>query len=175
MLCSLFVTGLTPMPGATDGAVHVEVERPRLIADRGESPIVARFNLVFDARFANQSDAAVDIPDRDEPTGGAVGITPNGIESQHGDGGWKVVVNGGTLLWKSDTVFADCKSIGPKETVPIKGVSSPLVIYKSQLPGLGTRPTLRLALVLSCKTREGNVVLKDVVTSPFVLSIPNVP
>jgi hypothetical protein len=173
-----FVAALiSTLSGATDDAVQVEVERPHLVLDNSvtQSPYLASFKLAFDARFANQSKTPVDIPDLDGLRGGAVGIGWNGLESQQGDGSWRTVVPGGTLLWKGDTVFADCKSLGPKEIAEAKGVSGPLAVYKSNLGGLGPKATVRLYLELSCKQRDGNLVIKTVKTSPFVLSIPALP
>lgn len=175
-VCTLsFVAALIPtLSAATDDAVRVEVERPQLVVDDTitQSPNLAGFKLSFDARFTNLSKTPVDIPDLDELRGGVVGITLNGVESQQSDGSWRFVVPGGTLLWKGDTVFADCKSLRPNETAEMKGVSDQLAIYKSNLGGLGPKATLRLTLVLSCKQQDA---LKTVKTNPFVLSIPSLP
>jgi hypothetical protein len=131
---------------------------------------------LFDARFTNQSKTPVDIPDLDASRGGVVGIELHGVESQQNDGSWRVVVPGGMLGWKIDTVFADCKSLGPNETAEVKRVSRPFVVFKSNLKGLeGPRATLRLYLVLPCKQRDGKVISKTVRTDPFVLSIPPLP
>jgi hypothetical protein len=132
-------------------------------------------NLVFDARLTNQGDAPVEIPDRAE-TGGVAGIFQNGVESQQSDESWRTVEHGGDLLWKGDTVFPRCKSLNPKETLDVKGVSGPFVVFKSNLDGLsGTRATIRLYLVLPCKQRDGKLVLQTVKTNPFVLSVPPLP
>ena len=82
--------------------------------------------------------------------------------------------NGGDLIWKGGTVFPTCKSLNPKETLVVKGVSGPLVDSKSELGGLGPKATIRLYLILPCKRRDG-MMLKTVQTDPFVLSIPPLP
>ena len=179
-VCSLFfIAGLiSSIPAATDESIRVEVERPQLVVDdtSTQSPNLVGFKLSFDARFTNQSKNQVDIPDLDELRGGVVGIELHGAESQQSDGTWRVVVPGGTLAWKIDTVFADCKSLGPEETAELKEFSRPLVVFKSNLNGLsGTSATIRLYLEFTCKQREGKVVLKTVKTHPFVLSIPSLP
>ena len=169
----LFVAAVTlTLSGATDDALKVEVERPRLVADKAEYPILAGINLVFDARFTNEADTPVEIPDRADSAGGVVGIFENGVKSQQSDGSWRTEFSGGDLLWKGSTVFPDCKLLGPKETLNVKGVSGPLADSKSNLLRLGTKATIRLSLVLPCKQRDGNVVAKTVQTVPFVLSIP---
>ncbi len=174
-----FIAALIPtLSSATDESVRVEVERPQLAVDNTitQSPYLAGFKLSFDARFTNQSKTQVDIPNLDELRGGVVGIELHGAESQQSDGTWRVVVPGGTLAWKIDTVFADCKPLGPDETAGLKEFTRPLVVLKSNLNGLsGTRATIRLYLELTCKQREGKVVLKTVRTDPFVLSIPPLP
>ena len=167
----LFAGALIACASAANNSVQVTVERPRLVVDRTGPPNLAGFTLVFDARFASQSDTPVEMPDRDGASVQTAGITQNGVESQQSDGSWRSLVNGGTLLWKGDTVFPDRKSLGAKETLELKGVSSRLVIYKSQLAELGVEPTLRLTLILSCKQRDGNVAVKSFVTSPFVLTM----
>ncbi len=79
-------------------------------------------------------------------------------------------------MWKGDTVFPACRSLNPKETLDVKGVSGPFVVFKSNLDGLsGTRATIRLYLLLPCKQRDGKVTVKIVTTDPFVLSIPPLP
>ena len=176
VLC--FVVALiSTLLGATDDAVQVEVERPQLVVDGSltQSPNLAGFKLSFDARFANESTTPVDIPDFDKLPGGAVGITLNGVESQQSDGSWRFVVPSGNLLWKGDTVFADCKSLGPNKAAEVKGDRHVLTVYKSTLARLGPRATVRFYIELSCKQRDGNVVLKAVKTGPFVLAIPPLP
>lgn len=172
-MLSLIAALISTLSAATDESVRVEVERPQLVVDNTftQSPNLVPFKLFFDARFTNQSKTPVDIPDLDELRGGVVGITWNGVESQQSDGSWRFLVPGGMLLWKGDTVFADCKSLGPKETAELKGASHRLTVDKSNLVGLGPKATLRLTFVLSCKHRD----LRTVQTSPFVLSIPPLP
>jgi hypothetical protein len=175
-ICSLFfITALiSPVSAATDDAVQVEVERPQFVVDNNitRSPTLAGFKLSFDARFTNQSKTPVDIPDLEELRDGVVGIMLHGVESQQSDGSWRLVVLGGMLAWKIDTVFADCKSLGPNETVEVKGFSRRLAVYRGNLAGLGPKATLRLTFVLSCKQRD---MLRTVKTDPFVLSIPPLP
>jgi hypothetical protein len=179
-ICSLYsiVALVSTASAATGESVRVEVGRPQLVVDNTitQSPHLAGFKLSFDARFTNQSKTPVDIPDPDELRGGVVAIELHGAESQQSDGSWRVVVPGGTLAWKIDTVFADCKSLGPDETAELKEFSRPLVVFKSNLNGLlGTRATIRLYLEFTCQQREGKVLLKTVRTNPFVLSIPTLP
>jgi hypothetical protein len=175
--CALFFIAalISTLSAATDDGVKVEVERPRLVADKAQGPILAGLNLVFDARFTNQGDAPIEIPDR-AWTGGVAGISMHGVESQQSDESWRTVEGGGDLMWKGDTVFPGCKLLNPKETLDVKGVSGPFVVFKSNLYGLsGTRATIRLYLALPCKQRDGKVMLKTVKTDPFVLSIPPLP
>jgi hypothetical protein len=168
---------ISTVSGAADEAVQVELGRPQLVLDASltRSPYLVGFKLSFDARFANQSKTPVDIPDLDQLRGAVAGIGLNGLESQQSDGSWRFIVPGGMLAWKGDTVFADCRSLGPNETAEVKGASHPLAVYKSNLGGLGPKATLRLTLILSCKRRDGEVALKYVLTNPFVLSIPPLP
>jgi hypothetical protein len=173
-----FVAALiSTLSAATDDAVQVEVERQQLVLDDTltQSPYLAGVKLVFDARFANQSKDPVDIPDLNRLHSGVVGVTWNGVESQQSDGSWRTVVPAGNLLWKGDTVFADCRSLGPDETVEVKEVSRRLTVYKSNLAGLTPKATLRMNLELSCKQRDGNVILKAVKTTPFIISVPPLP
>jgi hypothetical protein len=174
--CSLFVTAalISSASAATDDAIQVEVERPRLAADKAQYSILARLKLVFDARFTNLADAPIEIPDR-AAAGAVVGISENGVESQQSDGCWRTVNHGGDVMWIGDTVFPNCKSLNPKETLAVKGVAGPLVDSESNLRGLSPRATIRLYLVLPCKQRDGKLVLKTVRTDPFVLSIPPLP
>lgn len=157
---------------ATYDGLRVEVERPRLVADKAQNPILAGLNLVFDTRFTNQGDVPVEIPDHVWAEDVA-GISIHGVDSQQSDGSWRSVERGGDLMWKGDTVFPRCKLLNPKETLDVKGVSGPFVVFKSNLDGLsGTRATIRLRLLLPCKQRDGNLAVKTVRTDPFVLSIP---
>lgn len=177
LACTLLFVAAT-LSAATDDAVLVEVERPQLVVDNTitQSPNLAGFKLSFDARLTNQSKTQVDIPDLDELRDAVVGIELHGAESQQSDGTWRVVVPGGILAWKIDTVFSHCKSLGPDETAELKEFSRPLVVFRSNLNGLaGTRATIRVYLELTCRQREGKVVLKTVKTNPFVLSIPPMP
>jgi hypothetical protein len=174
--CSLFFvsTLISSVSGATDDAVRVEVERPRLFPDTVLDPS-ARLNLAFDARFTNQGDASVEVPDR-VWDGDVAGISRNGLDSQQSDGSWRTVEGGGDLMWKGNTVFPRCKLLNPKETFEVKGVSGPFVVFTSNLAGLwGTTATFRLHLLLPCTQRNGKQVLKTVKTDPFVLSIPPLP
>jgi hypothetical protein len=173
-----FVAALiSTLSGATDDAVKVEVERPQLVLDNSvtPSPYLAFFKLLSDIQFTNQSKASIEIPDLGKLRSGVVGITFDGVEAQQSDGTWRFVVLPPNLVWKIDTVFADCRSLGPGETAEIKGYSHGLSVFKSNLSGLGSKATVRLTIELSCKQRDGNVVLKAVKTSPFVLSIPALP
>ena len=174
----LFIAALIfTLSAATDDAVKVEVERPQLVVDNTvtQSPNLAGVKLSFDARFTNQADAPIEIPDR-AWAGDVAGISIHGVESQQSDGSWKVVVPGGMLAWKGDTVFPKCKLINPKETLDVKVMIGPFVVFKSNLDGLsGTRATIRMYLLLPCKQRDGKQVLKTVRTDPFVLSIPTLP
>lgn len=178
-VCNLLcIAALIPsLSGATDHAVGIEVKRPQLVLDNSvtPSPYLASFRLLSDIQFTNQSKASVEIPDFDKLGGGVVAITFDGVEAQQSDGSWKFVVLPPNLVWKVDTVFADCKSLGPGETAEIKGYSHGLTIFKSNLGGLGSKATVRLTIELSCKQRDGNIVFKPVATSPFVLSMPPLP
>jgi hypothetical protein len=162
------------LSGGTDDAVQVEVERPRLVVDKAQSPLLTGFRLAFGARFTNQGDAPIEIPERAEAERVA-GISQSGVESLQSDGMWRTVESGGDVLWKGDTVFPRCKSLNPKDSLDVKGISGPFVVFKSNLGWLGTTATIRLYLVLTCKRRDGNLLLKTVPTSPFVLSIPLLP
>lgn len=170
-----FVAAMIPtLSAATDDALKVTVEEPRLVVDKAQYSILAGVKLVFDARFTNLADTPVEIPDR-ATAGGVAGIFENGVKSQQSDGSWRTVNNGGDLMWRGDTIFPPCKSLGPKETLVVKGVSGPLVDSKSNLRGLSPTATVRLYLVLPCKQRDGKVTSKTVPTDPFVLSIPPLP
>jgi hypothetical protein len=169
-----FVAAVIPTFGATDDALKVEVEQPRLAADKAQYSIVARLKLVLDAQFTNLADAPIEIPDRVSVVGVA-GIFENGVESQQSDGSWRTVYSGGDVMWIGDTVFPICKSLNPKETLVVKGVWGPLVDSESNLRGLSPRATIRLYLVLPCKQRDGKVTSKTLRTDPFVLSIPPLP
>lgn len=177
-VCSLFfIAALIPnLSGATDDAVQVEVERPRLSSQKVQSPTVnPGLKLTFDARFTNQGDAPIEVPDR-VWAGDVAGIFMHGMDSQQSDGNWRTVEGGGDLMWKGDTIFPRCKLLNPKETFEVKGVSGPFVVFKSNLEGLwGTTATIRLHLLLPCTQRDGKQVLKTVKTNPFVLSIPPLP
>lgn len=171
-----FVASVIPtLSGATDDALKVEVERPRIVEDKAQHSILARLNLLFDARLTNLGDAPVEIPDRADLAVRMVGIFENGVESQQSDGSWRAVNNGGDVMWIGDTVFPMCKSLNPKESLVVKGVSGPLADSESNLRGLSPRATIRLYLVLPCKQRDGKVTSKTVRTDPFVLSIPPMP
>ena len=174
--CSLFFVSavISSVSAATDDAVRVEVERPRLFPDTFLDPS-ARLNLAFDLRFTNQGDAPVEVPDR-VWDGGVAGISRHGLDSQQSDGSWRTVEGGGDLMWKADTVLPRCKVLNPKETFEVKGLSGPFVVFKSNLEGLwGTTATMRLHLLFLCTQRNGKQVVKTVKTNPFVLSIPPVP
>jgi hypothetical protein len=175
-ICSLFFLAalISSVSAATDDAVRVEVERPRLFPDTVLDPN-ARLNLVFDARFTNLGDAPVEVPDR-AAAGDAAGISKHGMESQRSDGSWRTVEDGGDLMWNAETAFPRCKLLNPKGTFEVKGVSGPFVVFKSNLKGLwGTTATLRLFLLLPCTRRNGQQALKIVKTNPFVVSIPPLP
>jgi len=172
-LCFLAVL-VSTVSAATDDAIRVEVERPRLFPDTVLDPS-ARLNLAFDARFTNQGDAPLEIPDR-AATARVPGISKHGVEAQQSDGSWRTVEGGGDLMWKGDTVFPRCKLLNPKESLEAKGVSGPFVVFKSNLGGLwGTTATIRLHLLLTCKQRDGKLMSKIVKTNPFVLAIPPLP
>lgn len=174
----LFIAALIPsLMGATDDAVRVEVARPQLVLNNSvaPSPYLMFFMLLSDIQFTNQSKASIEIPDLGKLRSGMVGITFDGVEAQQSDGTWRFVVLPANLLWKTDTLFADCRSLEPGETAEIKGYSHGLSVFKSNLSGLGSRATVRLTIELSCKQRDGNIVLRPVATSPFVLSIPPLP
>jgi hypothetical protein len=177
-VCSLFVAAavIFSLSAATDDSVKVEVEQPRLGSYKVQSPTInAGLKLTFDARFTNQGDAPVEVPDR-VWAGNVAGISTHGVESQQSDGSWRTVEGGGDLIWKGDTVFPRCKLLNPKETLDVKGVSGPFVVFKSNLDRLsGTTATIRLYLLLPCTQRNGKQVLKTVKTNPFVLSIPPLP
>ena len=170
-----FVAAVIPaLSGVTDDALKVEVVRPRVVADKAQYSILARLKLMLDAQFTNLADAPVEIPDRASVVGVA-GIFENGVEAQQSDGSWRTMYSGGDVMWIGDTVFPMCKSLNPKENLVVKGVWGPLVDSKSNLDRLGTRATVRLYLVLTCKQQDGKRVLKTVKTNPFVLSIPPPP
>jgi hypothetical protein len=178
-VCTLFFIGflIPSLSVATDDAVKVAIEQPQLVLDNSvtQFPDSVGFKLSFDARFASESTNRVDLPDLSELRVGVVGITWNGVESQRSDGSWRFVVPSGNVRWKGDTVFANCKSLGPNETIDLKGVSHQLTVSKSNLAGLGLRATIRMYLELSCKQKDGNIVLNPVATIPFVVSIPPLP
>jgi hypothetical protein len=172
--CLCFVAALiSTLSGTTNESVKVEVEQPRLDSYKVQSPTInAGLKLTFDARFTNQGDAPVEVPDR-VWAGDVAGISTHGVESQQSDGSWRTVEGGGDLMWKGDTVFPRCKLLNPNETLEVKGISEPFVAFKSHLDGLwGTTATLRLSLLLPCTHRDGKQLLKVVKTNPFVLSIP---
>jgi hypothetical protein len=174
-VCRLFFisASIATLSGENDDAIRVEVERPRLVVDTTtQSPYLTGSRLSFDARFTNSGDAPVEIPDR-AATGRVAGIGQHGVESKQSDGSWKLVEDGGNLMWRGDTIFPTCKSLNPKETIEVKGVSGPFVVFKSNLKGLaGATATLRLDLVLPCKQRDGKLTLNSVKSDPFVLSVP---
>jgi hypothetical protein len=176
--CGLFFLAalISTVSAATDDGVRVEVERPRLGSYKVQSPTInAGLKLTFHARFTNQGDAPVEIPDR-VWAGDLAGISTWGVESQQSDGSWRIVEGGGDLLWKGETVFPKCKLLNPKETLEVKEISEPFVVFKSHLDGLwGTTATLKLTLLLPCAQRDRKQVLKTVKTNPFVLSIPPLP
>jgi hypothetical protein len=175
-VCGLFILASTSTSfGAADDALKVDVERPRLVSYQVQSPTInAGLELTFDARFTNHGDAPVEIPDG-ASAGRVAGITQHGLESRLSDGSWRLVEDGGNLMWRGDTIFPMCKSLRPKETLDVRGLSGVFVVFKSNLVGLGTSPTIRLHLVLPCKQRDGKLALNTVKTDPFVLSIPPLP
>jgi hypothetical protein len=98
------------------------------------------------------------------------------MESQRSGGSWRTVEGGGDLIWNAEAAFPRCKLLNPKETLEVKGVFGPFVVFKSNLKGLwGTTATLRLSLLLPCTQRNGQQTLKIVKTNPFVISIPPEP
>ena len=174
----LFFGSLIPLlMGAADDAVKVEIAQPHLALDNTATslPYVAHFKLSSDIQFTNQSKAAIEMPDLDNLRSAVVGITFDGVESQQIDGSWRFVVPPPNLVWKIETVFADCKPLGPGETAGIKGYSHTITIFRKNVGESGSKATIRLTRELSCTQRDGNVVLKPVTTIPFVLTIPALP
>jgi len=174
-VCGLFLLAsvISTNSAATVDEVRIEVERPQLVPDTVMDPN-ARLNLAFDARLTNHGGAPIEVPDR-VWAGDVAGISTHGVESQDSDGNWRTVEGGGDLMLKGDTVFPRCKVLKPGETLEVKGISGPFVVFKSHLDRLsGTTATIRLHLLLPCTQRDGKQMLKIVKTNPFVLSIPPV-
>lgn len=172
-----FVAVLTSnLSGAPDEAIKIEVEQPQLSFYEVQSPTInASLKLTIDARFTNEGNSPVEIPDHVGALHVA-GISMHGVESQNADGSWRIVEGGGDIMWIGDIVFPKCKLLNPKETLEVKGISGPFVVFKSHLEGLsGTKATVRLYLFLPCTQRDGKLGSKILKTIPFVLSVPSLP
>lgn len=172
-----FVAGLISiLSGAVDQTIQVEMKQPQVFLDNSvaPSPYLAYLKLSSDIQFTNQSKASIEIPDFGKLRNGVAGITFDGMEAQQDNGSWRFVVLPPNLVWKINTVFDDYRSLGPGETAEIKGYLLGLSVFKSNLGGLGSKATVRLTIELSCRQRDGKIVLKPVETRPFVLSMPAV-
>jgi hypothetical protein len=152
-----------------DEAIQVEVQRAQIGLER-ETPEFATFKLGFDLRLTNRSENPVSIPERESGPDGASWKTLLSMQSQQKDGSWKFLISPGQLVWKGDTKFVLCKSLRPKETLEIRNVSNIVGVFKTELAGLDPRPTVRIDFVLTCRQQDGQVLVKNVVTEPFVLT-----
>jgi len=160
-----------PLLAASDQTIRVEVGRVAAVPFDSGTPELLAFKLTYDAQFTNQSEVPVYIPDPNKGPDGAFRIAFYSLRFQQADGAWRYVVDPGMLAWKGDTQFAPCRSLGPKETLEIKNLQDPFSIREKQLTAMGSKPTVRIALVLVCRQQDGVLVSTTLETDPFVLSM----
>ncbi len=175
LLCLLATTTQSLPAMVDDQPIQVEASRPRLAAFDAGSSDVAGFELTIDLRLTNRSEEFTSIPDVRVDSNEATWITFDGVLSQRPDGTWGYVVNPGLPVYPENTRYASCTSLRPGATADFSGVKTRFAMLDKRRAGLGSKPNVRLNLVLLCRQPDGKVITKILATDPFVVSLPSRP
>jgi hypothetical protein len=154
--------------------IRAEILQAQATPYRADDPDVAAFNLKFDVRLANGSGESVNIPRAETGDGGTTRVAVLGVQAKQRDGTWAKVVQ--SSWYDTGSIkYEPCTLLPPGGAAEFANVPGGLLLLKSQLAGLGNKPTVRFHLMSLCRQPDGKVVTNTVTTGAFDLRLPSLP
>ena len=130
------------------------------------------FEIQLDLQLTNRSEKAINVPTPPSDASRATTGIVLGVQSQQPDGSWKYL-NQASFYGSETTKYANCSPLAPGATTEINGLARKLPLLKARAQELGGEPTLRLDIMILCRTLDDTVVNVSTTTAPFRLRLPN--
>lgn len=147
-LCILVVTSLLAQESGQKEVLRSTLANVVAQISQSEDPELVTLRLRYRARILNTSKRSVLLPMESESSSSVL------WEVRTPDRTWKELYSSGLPVYTLEHRFSECQAVSPGQTKDISFSNDQIHLFKSQVTNLGAAVTLRLTILLTC--RSGN-------------------